>query len=119
MRLWSSLLLVTFSGVLSAAPAAPAVIEAPPPAKEDPRQQEEKKKKPQPVVHTSVVLRDSDHQDRAKTSAGGGPEPTFVDTAPALRARRLGRVWRPQAPIDPSTAADLRAGLIATPPPAA
>ena len=128
MRFWSSLLLVTFSGVLTAAPAArlPHTDEHEKPRKAagtglesdaDPAQEE--KPRQDAAASRVVVLRGSEPGDEESGSDIGGPAVNF-EMAPALRVRKLASARPTRLPhTDSISDADLRAGLIATPPPAA
>jgi len=131
VRFWSSLLLVTFSGVLTAAPAArlPRTEDKTPPktagadVASDPSDEAKKpaqKRKPprDGAASRVVVLRGSEPGDEDRGADTGEPAFSF-EQAPALRGRKLATARPPQPPHISIAGVDLRAGLIATPPPAA
>ena len=131
MRFWSSLLLVTFSGVLTTAPAArlPRAGDETPPktagadvasVPSDEAEKPAQKREPTQDTDASrvVVLRGSEPGDEDCGSDTG--ELTFrFEQAPALRGRKLATARPPQPPHMSIAGADVRAGLSATPPPAA
>ena len=124
MRFWSSLLLFAFGGVLTAAPAArlPRIPQEKPPkaaeADKEERPGQEQEPRQDSATARVVVLRGFDPGDEGSGADTGAPASRFEQT-PALRARKLCRARPPQPPRASTADADVRAGLIATPPPAA
>ncbi len=123
MRSWSSLLVATLAGFIGVAPAAPVRLAAAPPNPSTQPQQggedekpEQKRHKPQPAIGR-VVLRAANPRTSDTTAAIDEAAAT-TDAAPALRVRRLPSVPTHRAPIR-ELGADIRAGLLDTPPPRA
>jgi hypothetical protein len=124
VRLFSSLLLAAFGGVLSAAPAAKLSLPAPEPkTTEAPgtQQSDESEQREQPtrvVVSARVVLLKAEHIEDG-SSAGPAPADLTADTPLHLRTRKLARVRPPHPPTRTTSGADVRAGLLSIPPPLA
>lgn len=123
MRAWSSLLVATLAGFVGVAPAAPLrLAPAPPELSTQPRQGGEderpdrKRHKPQPAIGRVVLRADNPRASDATTTSYQAAATT--DAAPALRVRRLPSVPAYRAPVR-ELGADIRAGLLGTPPPQA
>ena len=111
MRLLTPLLLAALGGVVAAAPAAPLSLPAPK------KKKDEKGEDRNRSATGRVVLRSAGQQERAPNLESETPDAT-TDEAPSMRARRLPA----PAPYTPPTLShhdDLRAGLLALPPPKA
>ena len=120
MRTWSSLLVATLAGFIGVAPAAPVRL-APAPSTQpqqggEDEKPEQKRPDPQPAIGR-VVLREANPRTSDTTAAIDEAAAT-TDAAPALRVRRLPSVPARRAPVR-ELGADIRAGLLGTPPPRA
>jgi hypothetical protein len=122
VRLFSSLLLAAFGGVLSAAPAAKLSLPAPEPRKAEaestPQPEQQQPEQTEVVVSACVVLHKAEHNEDT-SSAGPASADLHPDTPLHLRVRKLARVRPPHPPARTTSGADVRAGLLAIPPPLA
>ena len=111
MRFLTPLLLAALGAVVVAAPAAPLSLPAP---KKEKDEKSEDRGRP---ATGRVVLRSAGQQEHAPNLESDTPDAT-TEQAPFLRSLRLPAPAR-YSPPTPSRRDDVRAGLLALPPPTA
>jgi hypothetical protein len=132
VQLLTTLLVLALSPVLAAAPAAPVRWAEPAPKKqEQPEpapapapaegQEGEQQEAPAPRIPSvgRVVLRADGPQEHGPSFDEAPEPPLTADRPAALRARRLAAVARVRPPVLEAPRADVRAGFVSLPPPAA